>query len=237
MQQEISIYLNTLVDNYRHGGPGSAEALLEAFEPIRGKYYKLLTTGIFEPKDRDVAHFLKMLGNGDPHATARSLAHAVEVTLGYEDLSQELTLCILETAQRYSNISANYKYVAKERMKVLLRETIYYENSNPDDMERVGQYDAEELDETWIDGSAASEPFQELTEEQRLIVKTIYVDGFNTVEAAKILDIPLGKLRRLEQEARRILADTLGNPDWGPTPKSKTTKEIGNPACPTTLDM
>jgi DNA-directed RNA polymerase specialized sigma24 family protein len=211
--EEITIYLNTIVDNFRHGQDGASQALLDAFEPIRGKYYRLLTTGIYDNKDRDIAHFLSMLGNKNLHNTARSLANAVKVSLGNEDLSQELMLCLFETALRYSNISSTYKYVVKEHMKSLLKETIYYENSDPDDMEKVGTWDHEEIDDKWVEGESASELWQSLSVRQRELMKTIYLDGYSIAECAERLDIPLTIVKREEKEARQIIATNLGRLD------------------------
>lgn len=204
-----SDFLNNLVFAYRDGLPGSAEALIEAFEPLLKKYSALLLDGDWDHIDKDIAKLLKMLSTGDLDSAADRLSMSIRRQFEPEDIRQELVLALLSTAQKYVNISSTFVYTLKERLGGLLKDRFVYDRAVPDpDLERfTNTKPITEIDESWIEGLTASDGWDKLSTTQRTIIKYLYNDGLAEAVAAKKLKMSVRQLQRYNKKAKEILAD------------------------------
>lgn len=202
--KKTSDYLDKLVRDYRVGAEGSSEALLEAFMPLISKYYRLLTSGIWDIDDTDVTGFLRMLGTSDIEQTVERLVKALKC---YEpaDLYQELVLILFKTAKRYLNISANFKYVAKAEVKTLISDPLVYQSlcllkNEPK------QAVEHEIDQAWVNGLTAGDGWDTLTSLERAVIKSVYYDKLGEAVAAKKLHMSVRQLRNHKKAGKDKLA-------------------------------
>lgn len=205
-----SDFLNDLVLAYREMVPDSAGALIEAFEPLLDKYFRLLYDGIWDIKDRDVVSFLKMMGRWDPESIASSLRNSCRRLYEPEDIRQELIQALLVTANQYTNISRNFKYVLKDQaQKGFLKDAPILDRIVDDvDIEDAYYFvETGAIDTAWVKGLTATDGFDKLTTIQRAIIKYLYNDGLAEAVAASKLKMSVRQLQRHKRKAKEILAD------------------------------
>ena len=206
--------LHNLVIDYKKGLPGSSEALIEAFGPIIGKYYRLLTLGIWDSQDSDVIKFLSMLGKSDKEQTSEWLVRALSC---YErcEIYHELVLILLLTAKKYMNIAYNFRYVAKQRILELIHDPITYYNLAQTDclLTEIWSTDREEINSSWVNGLSVGEGFEKLTSLERAVIKYVYNDGLSEIVAAEKLNMSVRQLRRYKRRAKDTLANYFGIED------------------------
>jgi hypothetical protein len=209
-----SDFLNHLVAAYRDGLPNSAEALIEAFEPLLYKYYRLLYDGRWDVNDSDLAHFLKMMSlSGDLDAAARSISASMQRMYEPEDIRQELVLVLLLTAQKYNNISRTLKFELKRRLQGtdeeegLLKEAPIYDRIDPDLEGTLPFIESGAIDMAWVKGISTGPGWDQLSTIQRAIIKYIYADGLAPDIAAKKLKMSRRQLERYNKKAKEILAE------------------------------
>jgi DNA-directed RNA polymerase specialized sigma24 family protein len=201
--KSTSDYLDGLVKEYRVGVSGASEALLVAFTPLLVKYWRLLTSGLWDIDDKDITKFLRMLGTADLELTSERLVQTMKV-YDPEDIWGELVLCLYKTAKRYTNISSTFKYIVKQRVITLIRDPIVY--STLADLETSSTKDPGDIDQAWINGVTAGDGWDQLTCLERAVIKLIYWDGLSMAVAAKKLHISLSQLKRCKRIGKSILA-------------------------------
>ena len=204
--KRTSDFLDGLVRDYRVGASGSSEALLEAFMPLIAKYYRLLTAGVWDIDDPDITGFLKMLGTSDLEQTSERLVRAMK---NYEsdDIKHELVLILFNTAKKYTNISSNFKYVAKTRIIALIHDPLIYRSITLDAAEsRTCTVDDKDIDQAWVNGLTVGDGWDQLTSVERAVIKYIYHDGLGDAVAAKKLHVTVRQLRRYKKASKDKLA-------------------------------
>src|SRR5437588_12432598 len=101
--------LTILIKAYREDGDiAAAQEILTRFEGLTNKYYRLLTTGEYDPTNDDICRFLTMLGKSNLARTADVLALRLK-RFEPQDIRQECVLALLEAAMYCSFISGGYK--------------------------------------------------------------------------------------------------------------------------------
>lgn len=208
--------LNSLVVDYREGVRGSSDKLILAFQPILGKYYRLCTLGLWDKRDADVVKFLSIMGEGDLHTIAEMLVEALK---GYEgeDIEQELILALLATARKYTNISANFKFVWKRQLKKLISDPLVWTNGRKaklfPDMESYKSVQDEEIEINlaWVKGETLSADFEKygfdrLTELQRMVIKLVFCDGHSEKVAAEKLHLSPKTVGKHLSDAKNVLS-------------------------------
>lgn len=204
-----SEFLNGLVMAYREGHPGAAEALVDAFEPLISKYFRLLVDGSWDIDDKDVLSFLHMISKRRPEQAATNISESMSRVCEPADVHQELVLVLLETALRYVNVSSNYRFVVREHVTRMLGESIIFDRLDEDvDLESLYHFiEIGAIDTAWVNGLTAGDGFDQLTVVQRAILKYIYEDGLAVSVAAKKLKLSVRHLQRLKSSAETALAD------------------------------
>lgn len=212
--KNTSEYLHNLVLDYKNGLPGSSEALIEAFGPILGKYFRLFTVGIWDVYDEEIVEFLSMLGKADMEQTSEWLVRAL-ACYEYSEIYHELILMLLLTAKKYMNIAYNFRYVAKQRVLELIQDPITYYNLVQLDglASELTTTDKEEINASWVNGLSAGDGFEKLSSLERAVIKYIYHDGLGEAVAAKKLHMSVRQLRRYKKRAKDTLADYFGFED------------------------
>lgn len=207
--KSTSDYLNRLVLAYREGLPNSAEALIEAFEPIISKYQALLLADHWNTADKDLQLFLKMLGGPNPQRTATNLYNSLARAVEPEDIRQELVLAVLETANKYLNIASTYRFAVKARIEMLLKDSFVFDRMNNEpNLDDIHAFiDLGAIDKSWVRGTTAGDGWDQLTETQRAIIKYLYHDGLAEAAAAKKLKMSVRQLQRLNQGSKKTLAE------------------------------
>jgi DNA-directed RNA polymerase specialized sigma24 family protein len=199
--------INHLVAGYRAGDSQAAQELLWRFDRYMQKWVRLLATGYWDPKDRELGHFLAMMGSVDVHTTAQVLHQRLRV-YEKEDLQQEVAVCLLDTALRFGNISAQFRFRMKQRVLELLRDPLTYDFSRNLPLEESEEIPApeEDLGPLWIEGLTCGKGFDELTCEDRLILLLAKHYGFPIERVAAILQVSPSTINRTIRRARTVLA-------------------------------
>lgn len=205
------IEIDELILRYRSGDSEASEELLIKFEPLLSKYFKLLRTGRYNARDPEIRKFLGMCGKTDIDRTASLLAWRLR-RLEREDISQECSVALLETALKYLNISGAYKYVLHRRVMAILKSDVP-EVPYPDTIQMEELVAAPpqnvDIDSKWIEGDTA-DLFSDLTKEDRLLIKMVWHDYLSEENICKQLEISRGELKRRKNKIREALSGSLG---------------------------
>lgn len=207
-EPSTSDQINDLVARYRGGDRSAAEELLTRFDRYLGKWLRLLTSGRWDPRDREVRHFLIMMGSVDINATAHILSRRLKA---YEraDLEQEAKVALLETALRYGNIHGQFRFVLRRRVMAMIHDPVVFgasHNLQYTEACEVPVHDAEELNAAWIEGLTCGRGFDELTADERRIILLNKQFGFTIEQTAKILGISPATVNRAIHRTKVVLA-------------------------------
>lgn len=199
--------IDCLVKAYRAGDPHAAQELLWRFDRYMKKWVRLLSAGYWDPKDRELGHFLAMMGSVDVHTTAQVLHQRLRAYEA-EDLQQEVAVCLLDTALRFGNISAQFRFRLKQRVLELLQDPLTYDISRNLPLEESEEIPApeEELGPLWIEGLTCGKGFDELTREERLTLLLAKHYGLPIDRVAAILRVSPSTINRTIRRARVVLA-------------------------------
>jgi DNA-directed RNA polymerase specialized sigma24 family protein len=206
--------LNDIVTRYREGDAIASQELIEAFAPITDKYVRLCTLGIWDKHDKDIRHFLSMLGGDDLQTTVEELVILLKA-YDPEDINQEAVLALLTTARKYTAIASNFKYVFKRQLKDLVKDPLVCKTVETKqagifrdiDTYKSAQDEEVEINMSWVNGITTGEGWDRLTPLQRAIIKMIYADGFTETVAAEVLHIGTERtLRNHLSAAKKVLA-------------------------------
>ncbi len=199
--------INELVERFRTGDRPAAELLLHHFQPYLGKWLRLLTTGRWDRRDREVRHFLSMLGSVDVGQTALILAQRLRA---YErdDLLQEVRVALLETVLRYGNVTAMYRMVLKRRLADMTHDPLtfgYHAHRSLADVGEVESNDPPEINEAWVAGLTCGPGFAELTDQERRVLQLTKWYGYSVERTAEIMDCSISTITRSLRRARAVL--------------------------------
>lgn len=201
-----SAEIDYLVERYRSGDGAAAEELLECYDWYMKKWLRLLTTAKWDKKDREIAHFLSMVGSVDINSSAHILRHRLRI---YEkdDLLQEVKISLLDTALKYRNIVAQYRFVLWARLKYLLDDTIvsYRDRGITLDAVDLCSEDVPDLDAAWVEGITCGAGFDELTPQDRLILLFTKWHGFSIDQTANLLGVSAATIDRSINRSKGIL--------------------------------
>jgi len=200
--------INELVSRYRAGDRAAAEELLLRFNRYLGKWLRLLTTGGWDPRDREVRHFLIMVGSVDINATAHILCKRLRA---YEraDLEQEVKVALLETALRYGNIHGQFRFILRRRVMGLVHDPLVFgaaQNVEYTDLLARPAEGANELNAAWVEGLTCGRGFVDLTPDERRILLLNKHYGFTIDQTAKILGVSAATVNRAIYRAKVVLA-------------------------------
>lgn len=226
----INNEINRLVQRYRDGDSDAGQLLLTKFEPIIRKYKTVLWSGILPRYDPDVRRFLSFF-NSDKKKAAELLSKSIKKNESEEDLDQLLNYCLLKTAIKYNKISAGFKFILKEEIVKLTKDvsthrttltSSFHDNSNSGGSSFLSQELIDNLADGRIkkivpiqekeiemnrfvtDGSDMK-GFNELSQEQRLVCKMAFIDGFTNEQIASSLEIDIKEIKKIRSKIREIL--------------------------------
>lgn len=220
MESDTHQHIDDLVFQYRNGNAEAGEELLIRFAPYLAKWNRLLIRGTWDFSDTEVQDFLRICSMGpgpvDLLQTAEVLQRVLSTFYDQDDLLQELRVCLLETARRYTNITASFRYVLRDRIlrrgpensRGLLEETLLHTR-----LGLGGEVEAcadSLVEATWVEGITCGPAFRLLTAEQRYILRAVYQEGLTDLQVAERLGKSERTVRRQRWKAKKHLAQALG---------------------------
>src|SRR5579872_5819301 len=107
--------VTSLVELYREGVSPAAATLLTRFTPYLQKWDRLLLYGRWDQKDKEIRHFLQMMGSMDINKTALIISLGLKA-YEKEDVEQEVRVVFLEVALRTQSIRKNFRYYLQKRV-------------------------------------------------------------------------------------------------------------------------
>lgn len=200
-----------LAVKYQHGDKQAGLKLLDNFQPLLMKFANLIYYGKYDLTDQHTQEFLKTLISSYDNNKAKniiSLINNMFRAFDYEDIMQELKLIFLELTKRYDPDMATFQTYIKVYWKYELRKHVMQvihnspitmpisdfakcDKNNVWDMfsgliqNGIKEEFFDYIDDNWVAGYTCSSLFQQLTEEERLILRYRYIEGMTGVEIAE----------------------------------------------------
>lgn len=204
--------LTGLVELYRNEACGSnpsttAIVLLDRFQPYLQKWMKLLIFGRWDRKDKEIRHFLQMMGSMDIEKTCQIISLRLKA-YDREDIEQELRLVFLQTALRTKSIRKHFRYALQKRIVKLLRDPLVYNHDLHVPLNESSHTCPVciDIDELWVVGFTCGPGFDELTSHERRILQLHYYQGLTIEGTAKYLGISTATVSRVLSKTKRVLA-------------------------------
>jgi hypothetical protein len=198
--------ITLLIQRYKLGDSTAAEELLTKFNKYMRKWKNLLCFGKWNSKDSDIKFFLAALGSLDIHNTCQIIYTRLK-SYEKEDIEQEITLALLETALRYGNIHKYFKYTLLHRVSALIRDplTRSFLTEIPvlESGREIDHYI--EIDSAWVEGKTCGIGFDELTCIEREILRLTKYYGYTVNETSEMLGIPISTIERAIRRAKVVL--------------------------------
>jgi DNA-directed RNA polymerase specialized sigma24 family protein len=200
--------LNPLIERYRRGDSSAAEELLTRFERYLAKWLRLLLYASWDPRDRELSHFLHLLGSVDLKSTAQILSRQLKA-YEKEDLEQEVKVTLLDTALRCRSIRRQYRYILHHRVMQLIRDPLVFGGSHLPLLEEQlpgipGTYNPD-IDQNWVAGSTCGEGFAELTPREREILRLWKWHGHTIEQVAQMLGLSVATVNRAIARSKQVL--------------------------------
>lgn len=198
--------ITLLIQQYKLGDSTAAAELLSRFNKYLKKWKNLLCFGKWNSKDADIKFFLTALGSLDIHNTCQIIYTRLK-SYEKEDIEQEITVALLETALRYGNIHKYFKYALLHRVSALIRDPLtrsfLVEIPVMDSGRNMDHYI--EIDADWVEGKTCGIGFDELTCTEREILRLTKYFGYTVNETALMMDIPISTIERAIRRAKVVL--------------------------------
>ena len=196
-----------LVEMYRNQYTPAATVLLEKFRPYLLKWVRLLIYGKWDHKDKEIKHFLSMMGNKNVEGIAPILSLQLS---SYEsvDIEQEIRLVFLETILNTRSIRKYFRYALQRRVVKLLRDPlVYYHNKQiPVSNLIVSAPDATEIDDTWVAGFTCGDGFIDLTIDERRVIQLHHYFGYTIEQTAVTMNVSPSTINRMLRNIRSTLS-------------------------------
>lgn len=201
-----SLEINNLVSRYREGDSSAAEELLKRYEWYLKKWLRLLSDGRWDRRDKEVCHFLSMVGSVDISTSAQILHKGLR-PYEKDDLLQEVRVAFLDTARRADNIVSQFRFVLWRRIKYLLEDITVSHRDYAVELSdaNVAIEDAPELDSAWVEGITCGAGFDEMSPQERLILLFTKWYGFSIDKTAVMLGVSPATIDRAIRRAKVIL--------------------------------
>jgi DNA-binding NarL/FixJ family response regulator len=204
--------LTGLVDRYRQDcafpSPSRAAAvLLERFQPYLQKWIRLLASGKWDHKDKEIRHFLQMMGSMDIEKTVQIVYLKMKV-YEREDIEQEVSVVFLETALKTRSIRQHFRYALQKKVVSLLRDPLVYNHDQHLPINEAVTYAvaATDIDDLWVAGFTCGPGFDQLTPDERKILQLHHHCGFTIETTARSLGIGTATVNRVISKVKKILA-------------------------------
>jgi hypothetical protein len=203
--------LSGLIDLYRnpnHPLAGrAATEILSRFERYLQKWTRLLLFGRWDHKDKELKHFLQMMGSVDIEKTAQILCLRLKA---YErvDIEQEVRVVFLHTAVTGKSIRLHFRYSLQKRLVQLLKDPLVYQFGQHVPLSDLneGVHPTADIDEAWVAGFTCGPGFDELTPDERKILQLCKHYGLTLEQTAASLGIGVATVGRVIRKAKRVLA-------------------------------
>lgn len=207
-----NLSLTGLVDCYRQDCLGdnpsqAAMILLTRFQPYLQKWMRLLSDGRWDRKDKEIRHFLQMMGSMDIEKTSYIISMKMKAYTR-EDIEQELTLVFLQTALKTPSIRKNFKYALQKKIVSLLRDPLVYNHDQNLQVNEAIAVDttATQIDDLWVAGVTCGPGFDELTVDERKVLQLHHHYGYTIEHTARTLGIGTATVSRTISRVKRVLA-------------------------------
>jgi hypothetical protein len=198
--------ITNLVIQYREGNTNAAEKLLQRFAPLLHKYRNVLWYGKFSSLDPEMYRFL-----GFFHKDRKTAAELLSISLRkgeIEDLEQILSYSLLKTALKYNKISAGFKFILKEEIAYITRDSLAHRTTinwdfsikSHSNKNSYSKYEST-VNSFLIEGSTR-EGLSELTKLERLIAVKAFIEGLPNTMIASQMKLTLRQVRRYRQKVR-----------------------------------
>jgi hypothetical protein len=195
-----------LIDLYQTGDVAAGEELLSRFEQYLQKWVKVIHLGRWDRKDREVRHFLHMLGSVDLDQTAQIIARRMKA---YEkaDIEQEVKVTLLDTVLRYGEIREHYRFVLKKRLAELTQDphTFGFGWRQPLEYVTEGAIQPVDINEAWVAGLTCGPGFDELTPHERRILQLTKWFGYSVEKTADLMGCSISTVTRSIRRAKKVL--------------------------------
>jgi DNA-directed RNA polymerase specialized sigma subunit len=168
---------------------------------------RLLLYGKWDHKDKEIRHFLQLLGSVDIEKTAQILCLRLKA-YEKEDLEQEVRVAFLNTCRSSNSIRKHFRYTLQRRVVILLKDPLVYRQASniPLQDEEDPIYRAPDIDDAWVAGYTCGPGFDELSVEERRILQLCKYYGFSIEHAATVMGKSTATISRAISRAKRVLS-------------------------------